>query len=73
MPDIAACGWALNSLTSNRWKLGLLHWERRLLTTGPPGKSLKIMVLKKTWILSYRTVVSRVEYIKGTERKYYKF
>ena len=48
-------------------------WECRLLTTGPLGKFLKTMVFKKTWILSYRTVVSRVEYIKGTERKYYKF
>ena len=42
-------------------KLGSLHWERRVLTTGPPGKSLGTSILTRVQLPLKFTRISDLE------------
>ena len=38
---VAALGLSCGQFPDQGWNLGPLHWEHRVLATGPPGKSLE--------------------------------
>ena len=54
-PLVAACGIWLPEQASN---LGHQHWERGVLVTGPPGKSLFFESLSSGFVYLFRFHIS---------------
>ena len=54
---VAACGIQFPDLGSN---LGPLHWEHRVLATGPSGKSLVLSFLRRGGVVLEQSIVGEI-------------